>query len=63
MKRRCDICGKEVNEKLMESIGYGRRTEYWCWECYLNSQREASASDMYRQKRLHKMHNSKKRNR
>lgn len=63
MMRKCNVCGKEVNENLMEQIGYGRNKEYWCWECYLNSQREAAASDMYRQKRLHKMRNSKKRNR
>ncbi len=62
MIRTCDICGKEENEKLMEPINTGRRTEWWCWECYLNSQREATASEMARQQRLHRISESKDRN-
>ena len=55
MIRKCDICGKEVDQNSMQNIGYGRNTEWWCWECYLNSQREAAASDMYRRHKLHKI--------
>lgn len=62
MKRVCDICGTEANEQLMKSVSSGRKTEWWCWECYMNSQREAAASDMYRRKRLHKLQHSRKRN-
>ena len=62
MIRKCDICGKENNEQFMQSISTGRRTEWWCWECYINSQREATFSDMYRQKRLQKLNQFKKRN-
>lgn len=60
MKRACDICGKEENEQLMQSINTGRKTEWWCWECYLNSQREAAASEMFRQKHRHKLNESKR---
>ena len=55
MKRTCDICGRECNERLMESISYGRRTEWWCWECYKVSQQEAATSDIYRRGRFEKM--------
>ena len=61
MKRKCDICGKEENKCLMQPINFGRKTEWWCWDCYLMSQREATVSDMYRQKRLNKLKQYKKR--
>lgn len=63
MQRQCDLCGKEDNERLMKQISFGRKTEWWCWECYKNSQREANASDRFRQKKLNKIKQSKKRNR
>lgn len=62
MRVICAICKKEVDLSDTQDINSGSRTEHWCWECYLNSQREAAASDMYRRKRLEKMNNSKKRN-
>lgn len=62
MNRTCDICGKECNEGSMKSVNIGRKKEWWCWECYLNSQREATASDRYRQKKLHNISKWKKRN-
>ena len=40
----------------------GRGIKWFCWDCYKNSRREAMLSDVYRQKRLHKMANAKKRN-
>jgi hypothetical protein len=33
-----------------------------CWDCFKNSQREATKSDVFRQKKLYKMHEGKKRN-
>lgn len=62
MKRICDVCGAEQNEWLMQPINSGRKTEWWCWDCYLNSQHEAAASDMFRRKKLSKMNNARKRN-
>lgn len=62
MRRQCDVCGKEENEQLMQSINTGRKTEWWCWECWLNSQHEAAASEMARQQRLHRISESKIRN-
>lgn len=62
MLRQCDICGKEENERMMKSINIGRKTEWWCWDCYKQSQYEASASDKYRQGKLYKIHKAHKRN-
>ena len=61
MKRECALCGKECNEQLMKPISSGRKTEWWCWECYLHSQREANLSDRHRQQKLYKINQSKKR--
>ncbi len=61
MIRTCDICGKEESEELMEPISSGRKTEWWCWECYKTFQYEANKSDQHRQQRLYKIHQAKKR--
>lgn len=63
MKRKCDICGVEADEHFMESMFTGRKTEWWCWDCWKNAQYEAVKSEMQRQKKLHQLHNSKQRNR
>lgn len=61
MKRKCDVCGCEADEHWMESYNTGRRTVWLCWECYQSSQREAMLSDLFRQKKLYKINESKKR--
>lgn len=63
MKRQCDICGCESDEHWMHTYNTGRRVMWLCWECYKNSQREATQSDLSRQKKLYMIHKSKKRNR
>lgn len=63
MKRTCDVCGLTADEYWMHPFNTGRKVMWLCWDCYKNSQREATMSDMTRQKKLHKMHESKKRNR
>ena len=63
MKRTCDVCGLTADEYWMHSFNTGRKVMWLCWDCYKNAQREATMSDMTRQKKLHKMHDSKKRNR
>lgn len=60
MRVICAICKKEVDLSYTQDISSGSRTEHWCWECYLNSQREAAASDMYRRRKFEKMSNLKK---
>ena len=61
MKRTCDICGIEADEYWMQPFNTGKRTVWLCWGCFKASQREANLSDAFRQKKLHKIHNSKKR--
>ena len=62
MKRICDICKCEADEYWMFPYNTGRRVMWLCWECYKNSQREATQSDLSRQKKLYMIHKSKKRN-
>lgn len=61
MKRKCDICGTEHSEWDMQPMNTGRKTEWWCWDCYQNADREATQSDLIRGYRLHKISESKKR--
>ena len=63
MKRTCDICGLEADEHWMFSYNTGRKVVWLCWECYKNSQYEATKSDLVRQKKLYQIHKFKKRNR
>ncbi len=62
MKRICDICGCESDEYWMKPFNYGRKTVWLCWDCFKNSQREATQSDKFRQRKLYKISESKKRN-
>jgi ribosome-binding protein aMBF1 (putative translation factor) len=63
MKRHCDICGCEADEYWMQSYNTGRKVVWLCWDCYKNSQYEATKSDLSRQKKLYQIANSKKRHR
>ena len=60
MIRECDICGKEQEEKWMQTYNTGRRTLWLCWECYQAGEREAAQSDLIRGYRLHKIFESKR---
>lgn len=53
MKRKCDICGELHNEFDMVTFNPGR-VKWVCWECYKNSQYEATQSEMRRAKDLHR---------
>lgn len=61
MIRECDVCGTESDDYWMKSFNIGRRTVWLCWECYKASQREATLSDLFRQRKLYKINESKKR--
>ena len=63
MKRHCEVCGIEADDYWMQSYNTGRRTVWLCWECYQTSQREATQSDLHRQQRLYRIHESNKRKR
>lgn len=61
MKHKCELCGGLFNEFDMMSYNTGRKTVWLCWDCYKNSQYEATKSDLARQKKLYQMHNARKR--
>lgn len=62
MRRQCDICGAESDEYWMVPISTGSKTEWWCAKCYQNADKEAEQSDLIRGYKLHKISESKKRN-
>ena len=47
----------------MVPISTGSKTEWWCAKCYQNADKEAEQSDLIRGYKLHKISESKKRNR
>ena len=61
MKRACDICGIEADEYWMHSFNHGTGRLWLCWDCYKNAQREATLSDLQRQKKLYKINQRNKR--
>ena len=61
MKRNCDICGKECEERDMEKISPSPAHPKWlCWTCFKNSQYQAKKSDLHRHQRLYMIAKSKK---
>lgn len=61
MKRKCDICGCEADDHWMQPYNTGRRVMWLCWDCFKQSQYEATKSDMVRQKKLYQIAKSKQR--
>ena len=62
MKRHCDICGCEADEHWMMPFNTGRKTMWLCWDCFKQSQYEVLKSGHFRQQKLYKLHNNRKRN-
>ena len=48
MKRVCDICGAEQDERWMVSFSSGRKTHWLCWDCFKIGQYEASMNEFRR---------------
>ena len=61
MKRKCDVCRIESDDYWMYPYNIGIKTVWLCWDCYRESQREAALSDFSRQRKLYKIHESKRR--
>ena len=63
MKQICECCKQEFEDWQMKYYSpIPGRPKWYCWDCYKNSQREATKSDVFRQKKLYKMHEGKKGN-
>ena len=60
MQQKCCVCGKEEWEKYMHPYFTGRRTLWMCWDCYQESQRQATESDFFRMMKLHRIRDNKK---
>lgn len=61
MKQKCSVCGREFNEQLMESFFTGRKTEWYCWDCWKKSQYEAVKSEIHRRTKLARINEEKRR--
>ena len=61
MTQKCSVCGRECNEQLMESFFTGRKTEWYCWDCYKQSQYEVAKSEIHRRTKLAKINEEKRR--
>ena len=46
----------------MEPFNIGSKTIWMCWDCFKKSQYEVIKSGHYRQQKLMKLHNNRKRN-
>ena len=42
MNRQCESCGEIREEKWMLSYNSGRRTHWYCWECWKKGQGEVT---------------------
>ena len=62
MKRYCDICGNQADEYWMVKFFTGTGVQYFCWECYKQSQRENHLNEIRRSKLLSRTEQQKKRN-
>lgn len=59
-KVECSNCGTKYDEYWMVKLNPGTGVQYLCWDCYKQGQREASLSDIQRQRKLYRLAESKK---
>ena len=60
MKRVCEVCGSEQDERWMMSYNSGRKTHWLCWDCFKMAQREMHSEELGRKKRIERAMNSRK---
>ena len=51
MDRCCEMCGQTFNEVRMMSFNTGRKTHWYCWDCWKKGQGEAAGCEMIRKKK------------
>ena len=61
-KVECKNCGEICDEYWMVPYFTGTGTQYLCWECYKQSQRENHFNEIRRSKVLSRTEQQKKRN-
>lgn len=56
----CSNCGTKYDEYWMIKLHTGRNTQFLCWECYQQGQREAHLNEIRRNTSIAKSQDSKK---
>ena len=54
MKQTCEGCGEILDEVWMMSYNTGRRTHWFCWECWKTGQGEAAVVEIKRKRNIRK---------
>ena len=54
MKRTCDRCGAEDDERWMKRLNNGRSVKWLCYECDKKAQQEVIGSEVRSQKQCRK---------
>lgn len=54
MTQRCERCGEISDELWMMSYNTGRRTHWFCWECWKAGQGEAAVIEIKRKRNIRK---------
>ena len=52
MKQVCENCGQVHDEVWMMSYNTGRRTHWFCWECWKAGQGEAAVIEIKRKRNI-----------
>lgn len=60
MKRICECCGLEHDDKWMMSYNSGLRTHWLCWTCWKAGQGEAAGVEVERKRKAKKEANKRK---
>ena len=54
MKQTCEGCGEIFDEVWMMSYNTGRRTHWFCWDCWKQGQGEAAVIEIKRKRNIRK---------
>ena len=54
MKQTCERCGEIFDEVWMMNYNTGRRTHWFCWECWKAGQGEAAVIEIKRKRNIRK---------
>ena len=54
MKQTCEGCGEISDELWMMSYNTGRRTHWFCWECWKQGQGEAGQVEIKRKRNINR---------
>lgn len=54
MIRECECCGEKFDDVWMMSYNSGRKTHWFCWDCWKAGQGEAAVVEIKRKRNINK---------